>query len=385
MKVRIGGIVRFADFTLKRAAAGLSVEERQDLKESMARFLGSVERMLETHGGTVDDLPAPSRNAYRALKNLDVDTLSATRPDRGRPPVNVAVPSVVRMERRFADLLHRYAGSGPVADLLADIRSATVAIEAQCHRWGAAVSALDPRSRRLFGWLRFLSDEEHLRTHLRALERAGTFVTSSGDRARVDFLNQAALWSLRGEGPDVRVSISEGFISADGATWQALAASVAGDKSPVTGMALQRWASGPSCRSVVQSMQDDLYDTREAGRGVVHDLDERFDVVNREYFGGVMPKPLLTWSRTQTGFRFGTYHIARDKVMVSRTLDSPDVPVFVVDFVTYHELLHKRLGVEDRGTSTGIHTPEFRREEAKFARFAEAYRFLKELARRQAR
>jgi len=112
-------------------------------------------------------------------------------------------------------------------------------------------------------------------------------------------------------------------------------------------------------------------------RGAAHDLDEVFEAVNAAYFGGRMSRPRLAWSdrlSTRQNGRFVPHH---DRVVVSRTLDSPSVPRFVVEFVVYHELLHRKLGSVWSGSRARFHTSEFRREERRFARCDEAEEWLR--------
>ncbi len=68
-------------------------------------------------------------------------------------------------------------------------------------------------------------------------------------------------------------------------------------------------------------------------------------------------------------------------VMLSVSLDDPSVPAFVVDFVMYHELLHKKHGVTLANGRRMAHTPAFRADELLFARDHEAFAHLKALAR----
>ena len=69
--------------------------------------------------------------------------------------------------------------------------------------------------------------------------------------------------------------------------------------------------------------------------------------------------------------------------MVSRTLDDPSVPPGVVDFIMYHELLHKKLGVKVIGKRRYGHTPEFRRAEKAFLQYAQAQAFLQAIAEKR--
>jgi hypothetical protein len=88
----------------------------------------------------------------------------------------------------------------------------------------------------------------------------------------------------------------------------------------------------------------------------------------------------LTWSRTFTGRKFGHYDPIRDTVMISCSLDRSSVPVQALDFVMYHELLHKQLGVDWRSGRAAAHTPEFRAAERRFDHYQEAEALLKRVA-----
>jgi hypothetical protein len=119
----------------------------------------------------------------------------------------------------------------------------------------------------------------------------------------------------------------------------------------------------------------------ETARGAFHDLAASFDRVNAAYFGGKMPRPRLIWNSTFTGRKFGHYDWIADTVMVSRSLDAPTVPEFVVDFLMYHELLHKFHGLHWVNGRGYAHTAEFQHDERKFPRYAEAEEVLNRLTR----
>jgi hypothetical protein len=96
-----------------------------------------------------------------------------------------------------------------------------------------------------------------------------------------------------------------------------------------------------------------------------------------------MPKPALTWNRTLTARKFGHYQPGRDAIMISVTLDDPEVPAFALDFVMYHELLHKKHGSMTVNGRRLSHNQAFRAEERRFAQYHEAERLIRELALRQ--
>jgi hypothetical protein len=68
--------------------------------------------------------------------------------------------------------------------------------------------------------------------------------------------------------------------------------------------------------------------------------------------------------------------------MVSATLDSREVPSYVVDFVVYHELLHKKHGATWQNGRQAVHTSSFREDERRFAEYAGAEKTIMDLAKR---
>lgn len=108
-----------------------------------------------------------------------------------------------------------------------------------------------------------------------------------------------------------------------------------------------------------------------------------FRRVNRKYFDGRLAQPILAWSQRRTRREFGRYIPETDQLIISRTLAAPQIPDWVLDFVMYHELLHKHLGIRRCNGRSYSHTPEFRRAEQRYARYEPANRFLQELSARK--
>ncbi len=117
----------------------------------------------------------------------------------------------------------------------------------------------------------------------------------------------------------------------------------------------------------------------ESPGGLHFDLDEVFDTVNAEHFGGTISRPRLGWSRQRARTLLGQYDPHHHTIVLSRVLDHARVPRVVVDFVMYHEMLHIQIPVEQRGSRRSIHPPEFRAAERRFPAYAEVKAFLKRL------
>src|SRR5207247_1097792 len=106
--------------------------------------------------------------------------------------------------------------------------------------------------------------------------------------------------------------------------------------------------------------------------GAHRNLLESFQRVNTAYFSAQLKQPELCWSPARARRLLGSYQERSDRLIVSRVFDSPNVPLFVLDFLMYHELLHKFLGISRRDDGRRcMHGPEFKALERKFERYEE--------------
>ena len=184
------------------------------------------------------------------------------------------------------------------------------------------------------------------------------------------------LYRVRGYADATRVVLPTPMISFDEPLFRVLAAAIFSNGSKQAVMEAARSEQ----YQAIQAEVDALGGVAERTAGVHHDLAQSFDRVASQYFDGKLGRPRLTWNRTLTGRKFGHYDPLTDTVMISCTLDHADVPPFVVDFVMYHELMHKKLGVDWRNGRQAVHTSEFKAEERRFAQFAEAEAKLTKIA-----
>jgi hypothetical protein len=113
--------------------------------------------------------------------------------------------------------------------------------------------------------------------------------------------------------------------------------------------------------------------------GARHDLVPIFERLNKDYFGAALDPPKLGWSRRTTTALFGHYDKDHQSITISRTLDSDDVPAFVLDYVLFHEMLHLVYDVKYKNRRRCVHGPEFKRHEGIFPRFKEAQGWLKKI------
>jgi hypothetical protein len=114
-------------------------------------------------------------------------------------------------------------------------------------------------------------------------------------------------------------------------------------------------------------------------RGRHHDLEEIFHGLNQRLFQGQIPLSRLGWSHKNSRRILGHYDSGHGTIIVSRKLDSPSVPRYLVEYVVYHEMLHIRFPVERRGQRRVVHSREFREAEKKFPKYELACRQIKHL------
>lgn len=116
-----------------------------------------------------------------------------------------------------------------------------------------------------------------------------------------------------------------------------------------------------------------------SARGRVYHLDEVFEDLNARFFGGLLARPRMTWSRQSSRNRLGHYDPAHDSIVISRIFDHPAVPRYAVEYIVYHEMLHLKHPVQLRGSRRCVHSREFLLEERQFPQLEGARRFLRRI------
>lgn len=108
------------------------------------------------------------------------------------------------------------------------------------------------------------------------------------------------------------------------------------------------------------------------------ELRESFHRVNEEYFNGLMDIASLQWSNNSVRC-FGSYDYGIDTIKINPALKNRP---YLLDYVMYHEMLHKRFKFKARNNKSYHHTKEFREAENKYPRKKELERELGLLAKK---
>ena len=112
--------------------------------------------------------------------------------------------------------------------------------------------------------------------------------------------------------------------------------------------------------------------------GKYFNLQRIFDRLNERYFRGRLHGYEVKWGRRRKHrpkeyFIFGTIQEEDRVIRINPFLDQPFVPLWFLQYVLYHEMLHSV--VPDEAISGGrrrVHTEEFNRRERKFRGYRRA-------------
>ena len=118
-----------------------------------------------------------------------------------------------------------------------------------------------------------------------------------------------------------------------------------------------------------------------SSKGEIYDLDEIFARLNQKYFRNSIEKPTLSWSARKTYRILGHHDSTHETIIISKSLDDAKVPNYVVEFVVFHEMLHIYHPTTHRDGRRYNHTPQFRRDEKKFAYFDKAENWIEQNAK----
>jgi len=375
--LRIRGLVRFAK-QLKD-----SLPDRGDpeyWQTATQRALSTVNEALQQHGLSVDDLPAPTRRAYHYLREVDFGSTPVTAtnavkaPTKGRPRTTTR-PTMMRLPgiQGQLDAMLGELNSGTTDELAtigAQITATSERIERAIADKQATPARLTDKTRAARGWFGHFALQENLPHYVRARDQVRDCFTEVATRSglrrtdvTVHFRPMGGLYRLYAHRSHYELRLPTELIALNKADFQALsqqALRVGGQRQRLLAA-----LNSPAVQSI-QARIEALEGIIETHQGLSHDLQQSFDRVNAAYFDASMARPRLCWSKRPTRRKLGHYDALRDTVMISKSLDNEQVPETALDFVMYHELLHKRHGVRWQSGRAHAHTPAFRRDEQRY-------------------
>lgn len=312
----IRGVVKFYNQVRKRMARPLSGQQKSELVDSIRQCVQRIEEICEECGISPNELPSRTRSAYYYLKNLEEGDSSLEK--------------------------------------------------AQVREWCESSPHIDRDFSLLF---------EEVREELFHKARP---------KILVEYYPYSSVKStIRNYQDSILVRVSDIFEEAPTRVKSALAT--------ILLCRLERLSCPPEERKVYRDYLNspevrEAYNALRQARGMkiisghkgrFYDLEESFLRVNSRYFDNQLPKPILTWSEKRTQHSLGHEDRAMNTVVISKSLDSENVPRYVLDYVMYHELLHIKHGSSYTKGREKVHGRAFREDEKRFARYKEVEEWLK--------
>ena len=114
-------------------------------------------------------------------------------------------------------------------------------------------------------------------------------------------------------------------------------------------------------------------------QGHHYDLEQIFEQLNRQFFHGLLGRPVLTWSAHSARRLLGHYDAVHNTIVVSRVFDRPETPRFAIEYLLFHEMLHLKHPVQVKAGRRCVHSSEFQRDEKMFPELERVKEFLKKL------
>ncbi len=388
-KIRINGLVKFANRIRHDISRPVSKTRLAQIQKGVKDCLDSVSRILNETGLKLNSLPAPSLKAYQFLKNINFDAISTedTAFTNDLSPNSVSFPRLTGYFNHTLDQLAQIDNDGDASRIQQIYKSICLSnenIEREIKSNNIKPRHLKSQPRVIRGWMAYFAQRENFDSYINAIRQAKAIFSEIAASAkkqpiqvRIHFLPIRGVYKIRGSRNLILAKLPTPMVCFDRETLRLLAEWIflkSNNKKPV----LDAMLGEPY--QEIQSEIDILSGIEERTGGMHHDLAKSFDRVNSSYFNGVMNRPNLTWSQTFTFRKFGHYDHIHDTVAVSLSLDSSDIPEYVVDFIMYHELLHKKLKTRWNNGRNFCHTSEFTREEKLFQQYNESKTILNKLA-----
>lgn len=94
---------------------------------------------------------------------------------------------------------------------------------------------------------------------------------------------------------------------------------------------------------------------------------EKFNKLNEQFFHELLDQPSLRWGNYSRN-KLGSYEYGTDTILLSKYLEN--APEEYLEYVLYHEMLHKKHKFTHKNGRSMFHTPAFKDDEAQFPRAA---------------
>ncbi len=111
-------------------------------------------------------------------------------------------------------------------------------------------------------------------------------------------------------------------------------------------------------------------------------LEESFQRINERFFLGKILPTNLGWG-TDSFRKLGSYNFHNDTITISTLFREVSPPV--LDYLMFHEMLHKHFKFISRNGRSSYHSPEFRKAERSFPGYRQMEEEIERIVRRKRR
>lgn len=386
--VRISGLVRLANHVRQTLAHPAAAEQVARVRESVESQLADLGEYLASQGVSENSLATPSLRALRFLKSVPWDQVprdQANLSSAAGPAATLRAPALSAYARRLQRLLADPSMAGSVEAIGRTLQTNLDQFSRSLETAGATPAALTKNARLDFAWLSLLASENDLERYRSAVMTATPIFQRVAPDAhcrlpvRIHFPPMPGIFRFRSSSHGTTVMLPVAMIAFDAAGFEDVAALSLGRDRARRQAVVQRMEAEPF--QAVRARFDALSGNVGQQRGAFHNLNESFDRVNARYFDGKMPRPRLTWGSVFTRSKLGHYEAVTDTVLISASLDQRNVPELAMDFLMYHELLHKKHRTQWSRGRGYVHTPAFKTDERRFEGWERAEKMLEQVAR----
>jgi hypothetical protein len=313
--MRIKGLVKVSHQVREQLKLGIPASEVTQFQQFVRDTLKTVEHLCADARLTPDQLPTPSRQAYRFLKQLNLNQLPIAEQSNHSPIQKTIRVGNIRSQQqsiqRQIALLAQFSNldSAQGRKLVKTLQQNVAQIECLCNQQQITPAKLTGPSRQIYAWMKFLLEGQNLQLHLQATQLGYQLVSEwnhtqlsssqqllhyvNPDTLSIEFTNLAGLYRYQHNPQHTRLQINEGFITANSQVLRAIVQSMLLGKSTAATAELKRFSLSEEFSEVLLAMDLLVGSMTENAQGQVYDLNHVFELVNREYFRGQMAKPRL--------------------------------------------------------------------------------------------